>query len=84
MRFWGGGLSGRGPLGGSSAGGTTILGSRTSAGGSTATAYEDMDAYRGQVISLVRMEEVYFSTPVGTRGVGFVGYWSKICHYFPV
>jgi hypothetical protein len=27
-----------------------------------------MDKYRDQVISPVTMEEVYFSTPVGTRG----------------
>ena len=63
----GGGLSGRGPLGGSSASGGTILGSRANAGGSTA--YEVMDdEYRNQVISPVTTEEVFFSTPVGTQG----------------
>jgi hypothetical protein len=62
----GGGLSGRGLLGDGSAGDGTILGSRASAGGSTA--YEVMDEYRDQVISPVTAEEVFFSTPVGTRG----------------
>ena len=66
MWFRGGGLSGRGPPGDSSAGGATILGSHTSAGGTTA--YEVMDGYRDQVISPVTTDEVYFSTPVGTRG----------------
>ena len=62
----GGGLSGRRPSGDSSAGGATILGSRTSAGGSAA--YKVMDEYCGQVIFPVTTEEVYFSTPVGTCG----------------
>jgi len=55
-----------GPLGDGCAGGATILGSRSSGGGSTA--YEVMNEYRDQVISPVTTEEVYFSTPVGTRG----------------
>ena len=71
MWIRGGGLSGRGPLGDGSAGGGTILGSRSSAGGSTA--YEVMDEYRDQVISPVTTEEVYFSTPVGTRGGAATG-----------
>ena len=54
----GGGLSGRRPPGDSSAGGATILGSRTSEGGTT--------AYK--VMVPVTTEEVYFSMPVGTRG----------------
>ena len=66
LSLLGGGLSGRGPLRDGSAGSATILGSRSSAGGSTA--YEVMNEYRDQVISPVTTEEVYFSTPVGTRG----------------
>jgi len=58
-------LSGRVLLGDGSAGGATILGSLSSAGGSMA--YEVMNEYRDQVISPVTKEEVYFSTPVGTR-----------------
>jgi len=53
----GGVLSGMGPLGDGSAGGATILGSRSSGGGSTA--YEVMNK---------TTEEVYFSMPVGARG----------------
>ena len=73
----GGGLSGRGPLGGSSASGGTILGSRANAGGSTA--YEVMDdEYRNQVISPVTTEEAFFPRlwgleaarrPVGSSGL---------------
>jgi hypothetical protein len=66
MWIRGGGLSGMGPLGDGSAGGATILGSRSSGGGSTA--YEVMNEYRDFVISPVTTEEVYFSTPVGARG----------------
>ncbi len=57
---------GRRPPGGISAGGATILGSRSSAGGSTA--FEVMAEYRNQVISPVTTEEVHFSAPMGTRG----------------
>ena len=46
--------------------GATILGSRSSAGGSTA--YEVMVEYRNQVISPVTMEEVHLSTPMGIHG----------------
>ena len=59
-------MSGRRPPGDISAGGATILGSRSSAGRSTA--YEVMAEYRNQVISPVTAEEVHFSTPMGTRG----------------
>ena len=59
----GGGLSGSGD---GSSEGATILGSRPSAGGSTA--YKVMDKYRDRVISPVTTKEVCFSMPVGTRG----------------
>jgi hypothetical protein len=59
-------LSGRRLPGDISARGATSLGSRSSAGGSTA--YEVMVEYCDQVISPVTAEEVHFSMPMGTCG----------------